>query len=274
VIAARAAGVQAIVNTVHGLVNVPQSTKERLLYKGCALTTDRITTVCEPVQAALQTQLGIPPSRVEIVHNGIDPRRFLTAQPRPEGGKVVFGTIGRFVEVKNQLSLLEAFGRVHARRPNTHLRLMGYGPLKEPLESRIAQLELGRAVDLVDGTADGAEFLSQLDVFVLSSLSEGLPISLLEAMAAARVVIGTPVGAIPEVITGGKCGWLTRDTDPESLAEAMLAAVDCPDRAAMAIRARRHVLRHFTLDQMARSYEQVFERVLGATARTAAAVAG
>lgn len=275
VLAARAAGVQAVVNTVHGLVNVPQGQKARMIYKAAALATDRVTTVCQPVQEALGTQLSIPASMVEIVHNGIDPQRFLAAQPRPPDGNVVFGTIGRFVEVKNQCALVEAFAQVHRQRPHTRLRLMGYGPLKGALEATIAALQLGHAVDMVDGgTADGAEFLSQLDVFVMSSLSEGLPVSLLEAMAAARVVIGTPVGAIPEVIQGGKCGWLSESPDAAAMAKVMLQAVDAPNRQELAQRARRHALQHFTLEQMARSYEQLFERVLSATQRDRMAVAG
>lgn len=262
VVAARSAGVPGIVNTVHGLVNVPTSGRARMIYQAAALTTDRITTVCEPVRQALHQRLSIPDRLVEIARNGIDPERFLTTPPRPDDGTVTFGTIGRFVDVKNHLGLVEGFARLHALRPNTRLRLMGYGPLDEALRAKITELGLSSCVDIVPGSGDGAKFLESLDVFVLSSLSEGLPMSLLEAMASARPVIGTPVGAMPEVIEGGRCGWLSRSPAPDALRDAMVTAVDTRHRAELGARGRQHVLDQYTLEEMTNQYERLFERVL------------
>lgn len=262
VVAARSAGVTGIVNTVHGLVNVPTSGRAKMIYQAAALTTDRITTVCEPVRKALHQQLSIPARLVEIARNGIEPQKFLSVPARGDDGTVTFGTIGRFVDVKNHLGLVEGFAKLHALRPNTRLRLMGYGPLDEALRAKITELGLSSCVDLVPGTDDGAKFLASLDVFVLSSLSEGLPMSLLEAMAAGRPVIGTPVGAIPEVIEGGRCGWVSRSPAPDALRDAMVSAVDAPNRAELGTLGRRHVLDQYTLEEMTNQYERLFERVL------------
>lgn len=264
VVAARSAGVPAIVNTVHGLVNVPRSGRAKLIYQAAALTTDKVTTVCGPVREALQRELSVPPRMVEIARAGIEPDLFLKVTPRPDDGTVIFGTVGRFVDVKNHLGLIDGFAKLHAVRPNTRLRLMGYGPLRDSLRSRIAELGLAACIDLVDGTSDTAQFLGSLDVFVLSSKSEGLPVSLLEAMAAGRPVIGTPVGAIPEVIQGGRCGWVAEASTPEALRDMLVAATDATNRPELAQRARRHVLAEYTLDQMTTQYERIFERILAA----------
>lgn len=196
--------------------------------------------------------------KLQVVHCGID--RHVFAQPRPlppgpgPGHPLQLVSIGRFVEQKGQMMLLEAMARV--RQP-MHLRLVGDGPLAPAIRQTIARLGIADRVSLPGWMDEGqvAEALSQAHVMVMPSFAEGLPVALMEAMAAARPCITTYVAGIPELVLDRRTGWLVPAGSADALAAALdEAALSPPERLAeMGAAARERALaRHDICDSAAR----------------------
>jgi len=256
--AARLANAPVVVNTVHGQVNLPPTAASRLAYQASLRLTDRVVAVSRSVAESFEHALGMPERLVSVVQNGIEPSRFARIPPPPPRPEVVFGTVGRLVPVKNQRALIRAFAAVRRTLPGARLRLLGDGPMLEELRAEASSLGVAGEVDFIGGNESVPAFLGTLDVFVLSSSSEGMPIALLEAMAAGRPVVAPRVGGIPEVVSAD-CGWLLDAAEPGPLSVAMRTAALSPARAALGESARAKVLRSFTTERMTSAYESIFE---------------
>src|SRR5262249_38024885 len=146
------------------------------------------------------------------------------------------------VDVKNYRGLIDAFSTLlrQTSRP-LRLRLLGGGPLEPALKQQVLRLGAADAVQFCGGSRNVAAFLSDIDVFVLSSLSEGLPLTLLEAMASGRPVVATEVGGVPSVVRASNAGWLCRPGDIDALIDALRAAFESRDRGERGQNARRFV---------------------------------
>lgn len=183
--------------------------------------------------------------QIEVVHCGIDPARFPGPQPLP-GGAPRFVAIGRFVEQKGQLLALDALAQLVKTEPEAHLTLIGDGEMRPQIGARIAALGLGPNITLT-GWVDEARILAELNAahaLLMPSFAEGLPMVIMEAMAAGRLVIATYIAGIPELVVPERTGWLVPAGDATALAEAMtsLAQTDAATRAAMAQAARARVM--------------------------------
>lgn len=173
-------------------------------------------------------------NRLRVVHCGIDPAHFPDPAPLPAGpgpGQPLrLVCIGRFAEQKGQMLLIEAMARATA---DAHLTLLGDGPLGPELRAAIAAHDLSGRVDL-PGWADEAgvrDALSAAHVMIMPSFAEGLPVALMEAMAAGRPAIATLIAGIPELMVDGRTGWLVPAGDVGALAAAIDAAASTsPDR--------------------------------------------
>ena len=146
---------------------------------------------------------------------------------------------------------------------------MGDGPLRAKLEEMARSLGIGGKVIFRGSSLDVPSFFAGIDTFVLCSLSEGLPLTLIEAMAAGLPVVGTDVGAIPEMVEATQCGWICRRGEPEGLAAALLQAFRCENRGERGRRGREYVVCHNSVESMTGAYELLFRRLLEAD-RTAA----
>jgi len=146
---------------------------------------------------------------------------------------------------------------------------MGDGPLRAKLEEMARNPGIGGKVVFRGWSLDVPAFFARLDAFVLCSLSEGLPLTLIEAMAAGLPVVGTDVGAIPEMLEATGCGWICRRGEPEQLAAALLQAYHCEDRSAHGLRGRAYVTSHNSVECMTGAYEFLFGRLLEANRGTA-----
>lgn len=190
-------------------------------------------------------------SRLQVVHCGIDPARFADPLPMPKGlpeggGTARLVAIGRLSEQKGQLLLIEALAMAVARTPELHLTLVGDGELRAPIEAAIARHGLQAQVRLA-GWLDEAGVRAELaaaHALVLPSFAEGLPMVVMEAMAAARPVLGTSIAGMPELVRPQETGWLVPAGDVAGLAEAMieLAATPTAALAAMGQAGRARVL--------------------------------
>ena len=199
--------------------------------------------------------------RLKVVHCGIEPSGFGAPAPMPEGGPHLVA-IGRLAEQKGFSLLVEAMALATPDLPGLRLTILGEGPLRGALETAIAAKGLGGVMRLA-GWADEAGVRSALagaHALILPSFAEGLPVVVMEAMAAGRPVIATSIAGVPELLREGREGWLVPAGDAETLAEAIraLAAIP-PDRLAqMGAEARRRVLSRHDIDKEAARLAALF----------------
>lgn len=161
--------------------------------------------------------------KIKVVHCGIEPTHFPMPLPLPKGG-ARFVSIGRFVEQKGQLLALDALATVIKTQNDAHLTLIGDGEMRPQIEARIAALGLENHITLT-GWLDEAQILTELQnahALLMPSFAEGLPMVIMEAMAAGRLVIATYIAGIPELVHAGKTGWLVPAGDADALADAMI----------------------------------------------------
>ena len=280
-LAARYAGVPVVVSTVHNsLFDYEVAGWRRALYVLAERITsplaDRIVAVSQAIARDLVDRYRIEAGRTVVVHNGIDAWAFrptrdsasLRAEMRvPRGGRVVV-MAGRMTPQKGWDVLFEAAARLSSVRDDLFWLLVGDGPLRPALTRRAG--ELGVRACFAGARADMADVLGCADVVVLASRSEGLPFTLLEAMALGKPVVATRVGGVPEVVEDGLSGRLVPPEDPAALASAVAAVLDAPDAVAMGARGRARVQTAFTLDAMVRGIERVYATALHARAEVTA----
>jgi glycosyltransferase involved in cell wall biosynthesis len=261
-IGGRLAGVPVIVNTRHGLGNYPRMPKTEKLFELACTLTDRVAVVCGAARDFFQRHSLIPRRKFTLIRNGIPLAKFLALPFPGASAPFVFGTVGRLVPVKNQRLLLEAFALLAARRPGCRLEILGDGPLREELGAFSRSLGIAGAVAFHGSSLEVPTFLRRLNTFVLTSSSEGLPLTILEAMAAGLPVVATAVGGIPEIIRAADCGWLCEESLPQALATQLAAAVDTREARSIGGRGRQYVAQEHSLEKMAQDYEQLFQSIL------------
>ena len=262
VLSARLAGVPVVVNTFHGPGNLTGFGRVQMIFDASCLWTDRIVPCCDTVGAHLRHVTLVARTKLTVIPNGIPLERFRAIRPRRVDGYFVIGSVGRLVPVKDHQSLLKAFALLCREEAHVRLEILGDGPLRSSLEQTARDLGIGNYVVFHGSSLDVPGFLSRLDTFVLCSLSEGLPLTLVEAMAAGLPVVGTNVGAVPELVRAADCGWLSSPGDPGQLAAALLQSLRCEKRVQWGLRGRDYVLGHNSVDSMTDAYEQLFEKLL------------
>lgn len=183
--------------------------------------------------------------RIKVVHCGIDPAKFSVPLPLPDTPPR-FVAIGRFVEQKGQLLALDALAELVQTHPDAHLTLIGDGEMRPQINARINALDLHKNITLT-GWVDEARIAAELQkahALLMPSFAEGLPMVIMEAMAAGRLVIATYIAGIPELVQPARTGWLVPAGDAGALAQAMrdLAQTDSTHLAQMADAAHARVL--------------------------------
>jgi glycosyltransferase involved in cell wall biosynthesis len=195
----------------------------------------------------------VPLRRMRVVPLGLelDELMRLPLGAHAAGERVVFGFVGRFVAIKNLPLLVDAFAAVHREEPATRLVLVGDGEGRSGVETAIAGHGLETAVELAGWRDDLVELYRSIDVLVLTSLNEGTPVAVIEAMAAGLPVIATDVGGVGDVVTHDDTGVLVPSQDTGALASAMLRVVRHPDdRRRLGAAARESVRSRFTADRL------------------------
>jgi glycosyltransferase involved in cell wall biosynthesis len=242
---------------------------------------DRVIGVSDTVTQDILTH-NISPNKVLTIYNGINVDSF-TSQKKPDTDAIrkelginnkcrVIGTVGRLSEEKGHSYLLKAAETVLQEYPKVVFLIVGDGPLRQHLEDRSSQLtEIYASTTCAKGAfifagvrKDMPAIYSLMDVFVLPSLTEGLPMVLLEAMASKKPVVATSVGAVPNVIEDGHSGLLVRPGDVNDLSQAIKHLLAHPEKASqLAEHARQKVKEQFSSQKMAQRYVGVYQNVLG-----------
>jgi glycosyltransferase involved in cell wall biosynthesis len=242
------------------------------LYRATDFACVRTTAVSERIRERYVRERIVPPHRIEVIGNGVNPNRF---QPCPEQrkrtrsklgweGHFVWLAIGRLELAKDYPNLIQAFKKVHAKSPSARLAIAGEGRMRAQIEQIIRNAGLQSAVSLLGLRDDVPDLLNACDALVLASAWEGGPLVLLEAGAAERPVVSTRVGAAPEIVVPGRTGLLVDPNQPASLARVMAELMELGPETlnTMGEQARRHVLNRFSLDFMHDQYRQLYEQVL------------
>jgi glycosyltransferase involved in cell wall biosynthesis len=262
--AGKLARTDVVINTLHGTSSLLNSAKwSRSLFRFAGALGDRVVAVCTQVQDVLDTEFKFKSWKTTTVDNGVDLRRFLEIDRRPaRDDRLVFGTIGRLDPVKDHCTLLHAFARVATAVPHAELRILGDGSLLAELRALAGSLGIEHAVRFEGFSLDTPKFLEALDVYVISSRSEGLPLSLLEAMAAGLPIVATSVGEIPQIVRVADCGWIAPAQNPSALADAMMRAIPSNERAERGERARARAAEHYSVERMTDEYEALYRQLL------------
>jgi glycosyltransferase involved in cell wall biosynthesis len=247
----------------------PAPRRERSLHALLARRTDAVVTVSDTLRESLVRWEDFPPSRVHVVKNGVRlpaPGRNRDAV-RGElglGTRPVAGIVARLAPVKNHALLLHAWKRVVAVVPNAVLLIVGNGSTEPACRALAVELALGDSVHFLGFRLDIADLLQAMDVFVLSSRSEGLSLTLLEAEAAGLPIVATRVGGNPEVVQDGESGFLVPPDAPEPLAAALAQLLQDPAlRARLGTRGRELYQDGFTLPAMVSGYERLYRSLAG-----------
>lgn len=263
--AAKLCGIPHVVRTVHGL-REPfaglQAFKmsayeaiERTVHRHCV---DALIGVSSQIEATCKAD-GVV-SRVVCIRNGIklhgkareSDRRRTREELGVEPNTCLVGTVGRLTPVKGIPYFLEAARILFRQGTSLKVLIVGDGSIRAALQAQAQDLGISGNVVFLGHREDTVELMQALDIFVLPSLSEGIPMALLEAMAASRPVVASRVGGIPEIITDGTDGCLVEAMDVEGLAGCCRMLIDSPDLArSMGKQARKRVERDFSAVGMA-----------------------
>ncbi len=268
VAALRAAHKPLVLSTVHGLGG-SSTFRRRIQNRLWHRFVHRIVTVSEAVRAdVLAHNPALIPEKVETIHNGLRFDAFTQNIDDPESvsrkqKSISFGTVGRLSAVKNHETLIRAFARLLEQIPDATLYIAGRGELEEKLKDLTRQLRIEAKVVFLGFRSDIPDLLRQWDVFVFPSLREGLPLSLLEAMASGLPVIAANVGGIPEIFPSDPIGILVEPTDEDELTQAMqmLAQKTPRDLQVLGENARRRALEHFSAAGMVEKYQRLYGNV-------------
>ncbi len=218
-----------LVFTEHGR-DVRQAPSSPRLERWCAKRTDRVTTVSSALADYVRQWLT-PRQMPVVIPNGIDLHRYRESNNGTRDRlreswhvaecEVLSVAVGRLVPVKNHVGLLRAFAQATRRAPNLRLAIVGDGPLRSALVAQAQSLQIERQVAFLGFRDDVAACLQAADCFVMTSKTEGLPVSLLEAMAAGLPIVASDVGGVPEALGDPPAGVLIAPEDTEGLSNAL-----------------------------------------------------
>ncbi|RMG66744.1 MAG: glycosyltransferase [Calditrichaeota bacterium] len=267
VLAARLAGVPVIIHGEHG--TFPRGALHRRVQKFFWARAHRVLSVSALLADTLAEEVGFPREKIEVVRNGVDPQRFyassaLRRQGRAElnlsGDGFLIGTVGRLHPVKNLPMLVRATHLLVQRGFNPRVLIVGDDDGDGARVHRLVQaLNLTEVIQLLPFTQDVNRIYNALDLFVLTSLSEGCSNVLQEAQFVGVPVVATRVGGNPELVVDGQTGLLVESDRPEQLAEAIARLMTNPDQLQRLKRAAyHHAQTHFSLNSMVEGYQQIY----------------
>jgi glycosyltransferase involved in cell wall biosynthesis len=246
---------------------------------------DAVSAVSQGVADKL-VSFGVRREGISLIPNGVDLRGFdagLQAAQRPPQPRKeqVIGIVARLDLQKGFECLLRALRRLRDTFPGLRLLVVGEGPDRAAIESLVTEHGLNDVVTLAGQQSDMPAIYASMDIFVLPSLNEGLPMTLLEAMAASLPVVATRVGAVPTVIRDGETGLVIEPADESALVRAITALLANPELCRRLARgARAHVAQNYTAAAMIQRYRELYQVVFSRRARrdvtriSAMAVAG
>lgn len=264
--AARGAGIPHLV-TMHGSRYYATRLRRRIAMRVAVELSGSVVAVSQRLKRSLSRDLWVRASRIVTIPNGARLTPVAHSSLRQElqlgDGDQLAVAIGNLYPVKGHGFLLEALALLTERSPLLHVAIAGRGELEGQLRARAKQLHVDERFHLLGLRSDIGNLLSAADVFVLPSVSEGLPLALLEAMLAGRPIVATAVGEVPTVLMDGSAGVLVPPGDAAALASALAALLANPaERRRLSAAAAGRAAEAYTLGKMLERYTSLYERVL------------
>jgi L-malate glycosyltransferase len=257
--AARIAGVPSIVSTRHSLVAPPRNLVMELKYTLAAKFCDWIGGICDATTNNMKSAHCAPERKIVRVYNGTLALPRVAKEQWPPKGGFTLVYVGRLEPVKNHVLLLNAFRAALSSMPDLRLWMVGDGSERKSLERLAAELNIAAQVTFWGQQLDVAPFFSAADAFIMSSTSEGLPMSLLQAFSLRLPAIVTDVGGMAEVIRLAQAGLIVSVINPEDMANAILSLASSPaEREHFAMNAETAFSKNFTLPVMVDAYMTLY----------------
>lgn len=243
---------------VKALARMYETTVGRWMLKQCAC----VIAVSELVARHARALAGSE-RRIFVVPNGVDKQVFRPRSRASTGTRLVY--VGRLIQNKGVQYLLRAMPKILSVHPDASLQLVGDGPMRGYLERMANSLGISHAVAFLGIRDDVPDILAEADVFIRPSLTEGMPLAVLEAMSAGLPVVATPVAGVVELVKHGENGLLVPPGDPAALADAVTQLLSDPHRRrSMGSEARRTIERKYSWDRTAQETLAVFRWAVGA----------
>jgi len=273
--AARLARIPVAIHSEHGyeleiMVGLPF--RRRVLYRALFAMTDAVFTVTDDLRAYHAKQSWFEVEKISVIHNGVNTERF---SPVPESvqhtrealgisqDRVVVGSVGRLVPIKDHATLLRAAELLMRQGKNIHVLLVGSGPEQARLEAQaLASPELAARTTFTGSSDNVPQLLNAMDVFVLPSINEGMSNTLLEAMSCGLPIVATRVGGNTELAEEGRSAHLFRAGDVYELSAILEGLINAPEiRSEFGRAARMRALEQFSLVQMVEAYRDLYLRL-------------
>jgi len=248
----RLAGVRAIVQHMHGRIFEPT---------GASVSQMNLRSVDALIACSQSVADCFPGRQVDVIYSGIEAGAHPAAQMLT--GPLKLGVLARLIPLKNVESVINATARLAKMGVEVQTEIAGSGPSEAALHDLIASLGIGNRVRILGWRNNTDELLASWDLLVIPSLEEGFPLSALEAMAAARPVVASRVGGLPELVVDGVTGRLVPPGDTDALVRCIAElAGDRQRLALMGNEGWKRVQRDFSVEEMARRTAAVYDRVL------------
>lgn len=266
-----------VVSTLHGRVDLALDARHRgIKWQLIRLGSSRVVCVSQALHSELsRSRFAPPPGRLAVIRNGVDVSTFRPghdAARRQELGAgsdvVLIGAVGNVRRVKGYEVLLDAAALLVERGEKFRVAILGQidNDAYPELEARRRALGLEEAVCFAGFRTDVPELLRAFDVYVLTSHSEGFPLSTIQAMASGLPTVATRCGGPEEMLSDGSTGWLVERNSPAAVAEALQRLIRDPEmRSRMGRRARDEAVERYSTSVMIEQYERLYETLAGAT---------
>ncbi|HJU44116.1 MAG TPA: glycosyltransferase [Vicinamibacterales bacterium] len=261
--------------TMHGGRYYAGRLRRRLAMRAAIAASARTVAVSAALARALSDDLGVQPSRIDMIPNGVayePPQRVtLRAELRLQPDDRLIVCVGNLYAVKGHQHLIDAVAQLAQRHPSLHLAIAGRGELEDELAAQAQSRGIAGRVHLLGLRSDVSAILAAADIFAMPSLSEGLPMALLEAMFAARPIVATDVGEVAVALAHGDAGVLVEPGNAGALAGAIEGLLIDPRRSReLGDRARRRAVAEYDVSRMVRRYHATYDELV--TRRFSAAV--
>jgi glycosyltransferase involved in cell wall biosynthesis len=228
----------------------------------------KVIAISKAMKATLIMAYGMPAEKLVVIYNGInsatiasDNRDRIRGSLGISSSSIVLMNVGRLSEQKGHFYLLSAVARLKESYPNLILLLVGDGPLRATVEDQISALGIAPYVKMLGFKDNVAELLKDTDVFILPSLNEGFPLTILEAMSAAKPVIATDVGGNSEAVIHGETGIIVPPKDVDSLCQAIRTLLDDPvKRTEMGQKGQQRSIALFSKKKMLKETFALYQR--------------
>jgi len=262
-----------VVHTRHGIHDV-ENRKRLWMDRFSSFLSAKVIGVSNDISNLYGNTIKVSRSKVITILNGVNTRIFtphtvdrlkVLGVDIPKEA-LILGIVGRLAQVKDHKTLLDACHILKNRSKKYHLVVVGDGPLKLDLITYAQTLGIASNVTFTGERSDIAELMNAFDVFVLSSVSEGISVTLVEAMACGLPVVATDVGGNPEVVLDGKTGFLVPPQDPDAIAQKIIELLKRPNlRSTMGRAGRARAEEVFSIHKSVERYENLYKEVIGIT---------